>query len=159
LIQAGGEILAFEVNKVINSILNKEELPGQRKILLMYQFTRIAINLPVIIIARYHSYQLHTKLYRISIDEIIADRQCGFRRNRSATDQIFCISLILEKKWDYNETVHQLFIDFKKADDSVRREVLYNILIELGVPMKLDRLIKMCLNKTHSKVCRGKHFF
>jgi hypothetical protein len=38
----------------------------------------------------------------------------------------------LEKKWEYNETVHQLFVDFKKAYDSVRREVLYNILIELG---------------------------
>jgi hypothetical protein len=35
----------------------------------------------------------------------------------------------------YNETVHQLFVDFKEAYDSVRREVLYNILIELGVPM------------------------
>jgi hypothetical protein len=33
------------------------------------------------------------------------------------------------KIWKYNETVHQLFIDFKKAYDSVRREVLYNILI------------------------------
>jgi hypothetical protein len=37
----------------------------------------------------------------------------------------------------YNETVHQLFIDFKKAYNSVRREVLYNILIESGVPMEL----------------------
>jgi hypothetical protein len=37
-----------------------------------------------------------------------------------------------EKKWEYNESVHQLFVDFKKACDSVRREVLYNILIELG---------------------------
>ena len=27
------------------------------------------------------------------------------------------------KKWEYNEPVHQLFIDFKKAYDSVRREV------------------------------------
>jgi hypothetical protein len=25
------------------------------------------------------------------IDEIIGDHQCGFRRNRSTTDQIFCI--------------------------------------------------------------------
>jgi hypothetical protein len=56
-----------------------------------------------------------------------------------------------------NETVHQLFIDFKKAYDSVRREVLYNILIEFGVPMKLVRLIKMCLNEMYSKVCTGKH--
>jgi hypothetical protein len=56
------------------------------------------------------------------------------------------------KKWEYNETVHQLFIDFKKAYDSARVEILYNILIEFGVPMKLVRLIKMCLNKTYSKV-------
>jgi hypothetical protein len=37
-----------------------------------------------------------------------------------------------EIKWEYNEAVHQLFIDFMKAYDSVR-EVLYNILIEFGV--------------------------
>jgi hypothetical protein len=28
------------------------------------------------------------------------------------------------KKWEYNKTVHQLFIIFKKSYDSVRREVL-----------------------------------
>jgi hypothetical protein len=74
-----------------------------------------------------------------------------FRRNRSATDLIFCIHQILEKKWEYNERVHQLLIDFKKANDTVRREVLYSILIEFGVPMKLVRLIKMCLNRTYGK--------
>jgi hypothetical protein len=55
------------------------------------------------------------------------------------------------KKWQYNGTVHQLFIDFNKAYDSVRREVLYNILIEFGTPRKLVRLIKMCLNETYGK--------
>jgi hypothetical protein len=34
---------------------------------------------------------------------------------------------------------------------------LYNILIEFGVPMKLARLIKMCLDKMCSNVCIGKH--
>jgi len=48
----------------------------------------------------------------------------------------------LKKKWEHNEAVHQLFIDFKKAYDSVRREALYNILIEFGIPKKLLRLIK-----------------
>jgi hypothetical protein len=42
----------------------------------------------------------------------------------------------------------QYIQDFKKAYDSGRREVLYNILIEFGVPMKLVRLIKICLNET-----------
>jgi hypothetical protein len=48
--------------------------------------------------------------------------------------------------------VHQLFIDFKKAYDSVKREVLYNILLEFVTPKELVRLIKMCLNETYSKV-------
>jgi len=62
-------------------------------------------------------------------EEVIGGHQCGFRRNRSNTDHIFCIRQILEKNWEYNEAVHQLFMDFKKAYDSVRREVLYNILM------------------------------
>ena len=53
--------------------------------------------------------------------------------------------------------MHQLFIDFKKVYDSVRREVLYNILIEFGIPMKLVGLIKMCLNETYSRVRVGKN--
>jgi hypothetical protein len=52
--------------------------------------------------------------------------------------------------------VHQLFIDFKKAYDSIKREVLYNILVEFGIPKKLVRIIKMCLNETYSKVHMGK---
>jgi hypothetical protein len=52
--------------------------------------------------------------------------------------------------------VHQLFIDFKKAYDSIKREVLYNTLLEFGIPKKLVRLIKMCLSETYSKVCTGK---
>jgi hypothetical protein len=57
----------------------------------------------------------------------------------------------------YNETEHQLFIDFKRAYDSVRMEILYNILTEFGIPMKLIRLIKMCLHETYSKFHIGKH--
>ena len=81
-------------------------------------------------------------------EEIIGDHQCGFRRSRSTAEHILCIRHILEKKREYNEEVHQLFIDFKKAYDSVRREVLHNVLIEFGIPMKLVRLTKMCLFET-----------
>jgi len=47
--------------------------------------------------------------------------------------------------------VYQLFIDFKEAYDSFRREVLCNILIEFGIPMKPVRLITMRLNETYSR--------
>ena len=53
--------------------------------------------------------------------------------------------------------MHHLFIDFKKVYDLVRRVVLYNILNEFGIPMKLVKLIKMFLNETYSRVQVGKH--
>ena len=42
------------------------------------------------------------------------------------------------------------------AYDSVRREVLYKILIEFGIPRKLVRLVKMSLTETYSRVWVGK---
>jgi hypothetical protein len=47
----------------------------------------------------------------------------------------------------------QLFIDFRKAYDSIKRDVLYNILLKFGIPQKLIWLI----NETYSKICVGKH--
>ena len=41
--------------------------------------------------------------------------------------------MYLRKKREYNVAVHQLLIDFKKAIDSVRKEVLYNTLFEFGI--------------------------
>jgi hypothetical protein len=64
---------------------------------------------------------------------------------------------ILEKKWEYNGTVQQLFIDYKKACGSVRREILYIILIEFEILRRLVGPIKMCLNKIYRIVRIGKN--
>ena len=81
--------------------------------------------------------------------------------NFDATGQLLIIYSAfvkyLRKKGEYNEAVLQLFMYFKKAYDSVRREVLYNILIEFCFPMELVRLIKMCLTETYSRVRVGKN--
>ena len=48
-------------------------------------------------------------------------------------------------------------LEFKKACDSVRKEVLYNILIEFRIPMKLVKTIKMCLKEKYRRVRVGKN--
>jgi hypothetical protein len=53
---------------------------------------------------------------------------------RSTTDHIFCIHQMLEKKWEYNEAVHQLFKDFKKACDSVKKEACIIFSLSLVSP-------------------------
>jgi hypothetical protein len=48
----------------------------------------------------------------------------------------------------------QLYIICKFKN--ISREDLYNILIEFGIPKKLVRLIKMCLNERYNRVRVGK---
>jgi hypothetical protein len=73
------------------------------------------------------------------------------------TDQSFCTSEILGRKWEYNGIIHQLFIDFKTTYDSVRREVLYSTVTEFGIPRKLAGLIKIHVNETYSRNRTGKN--
>jgi hypothetical protein len=54
----------------------------------------------------------------------------------------------------YNETVHHLFRDFRKAYDLVRREVLYNTVMEFGIPTKLVRMINICMIVFPSKLSK-----
>ena len=63
----------------------------------------------------------------------------------------------LKKNGNTMKKSHQLFTDFKKAYDSVRREILYKILIEFGIPRKLVRLVKMSLTETYSRIQVGKN--
>ena len=119
LIKAGGKTIHCEIHKLIISIWNKKELPkdwkesiivpiykkGNKKecsnykgILLLPTTYKILSN---ILLSRLTPYA----------EEIIRDHQCGFRHKRSTTDHVFCIRQILEEKEEYNEAVHQLFID------------------------------------------------
>lgn len=51
----------------------------------------------------------------------------------------------------------QLYVGLEKSYGSVRWEVLYSILTEFGISMKLTRMIKMYLNETCFKINIGKH--
>ena len=137
LIKAGGGTTSGEIHKLITSIWKKEKLPEEWKESIIVPIHKKGGKTDC---NNYRGISLLPTTYKILSNillsrltpyakEILGDHQCGFRRNRSTIDHIFCIRQILEKKWEYNEEVHQLFIDFKKAYDSVRREVLYKILI------------------------------
>jgi len=79
-------------------------------------------------------------------EEIIVDHQCGFRNNLSITDNIFFIREISEKIGIQRISAFD-FIDFKKAYDSVKREVICNIVFDFGITSKLFRLTNVCLTE------------
>jgi hypothetical protein len=70
------------------------------------------------------------------IDDIIGDHQCGFRRNRSLLIKFSASARYCRKKWEYNETVHQLFVDFKNETYSkvrVDKHLSQSFLIQNGL--------------------------
>ena len=143
-------------HKLITSIWKKEKLPEEWKESIIIPIRKKGDKIDC---NNYRGISLFSTTYKILPNilpstlisygkEIIGAHQCGFRRNRPTIDHIYCIRQMLENKWEYNEPVHPLCIDFKKAYDSVRRDVLYKILIEFGIPRKLVKLIKMSLTET-----------
>jgi hypothetical protein len=145
LIRAGGETLPSEIHKLITLIWNEEKLPRQWKESIILPIHRKGGKTDC---GNFRGISLLSTSYKILwniilarltpyADEIMGDRHCGYRPYGSTTDHIFYIRQTLEKKWEYNGTVRQLFIDFKETYDSVKREVLYNILVGFRITVKL----------------------
>jgi sorting nexin-29 len=61
---------------------------------------------------------------KMVIEKIIGEYQCGFRPNRSTTDQLFVLRQIMEKHYAHSMSLHMLFVDSRKPFDSVNRESL-----------------------------------
>lgn len=86
------------------------------------------------------------------MEENLGENRCGFRKGRLTTGQLSIIGEILEKKYEYWQSIWQLFVDFKKAYDSIRRERLYNIMDEVGVSEKPIFLTKICTENKQYRV-------
>ncbi|KAF0702148.1 craniofacial development protein 2-like, partial [Aphis craccivora] len=53
---------------------------------------------------------------------------------------------------EYQSGFRKVFVDFRKAYDSIHRDSLYNILQEFGFPRKLIALTRICMNDTKYQV-------
>ena len=74
----------------------------------------------------------------------------GFRPRKSTVDQMFTLRQILEKTLKFNIDTHHLFIDFKQAYDSIRRDKVLSAMYALGIPAKLVNMCRLTLPNTVS---------
>jgi hypothetical protein len=136
---------------LINYIWNKEELPDKWKESIIGPIRRKGgksdcNNNYRWISLQSDSYKIVSNVLLSSlspyINEVVGDHQYGFRRKRINFWSDFLHSSDTREKmgvqWNSTSAIHRLLID-------------------LWVPMKLVRLIKMCLNETYSQVHIGKH--
>jgi hypothetical protein len=93
---------------------------------------------------------LLTRLLK-AVDEKLREQQAGFRKDRSCTDQIVALRIIIEQSLEWNNS---LFLNFEKAFDSLDREVLWNLMAYHGIPQKFINIIR---NSYSNMQCRVIH--
>jgi sorting nexin-29 len=86
------------------------------------------------------------------IENIVGKYQCGCRKGKSTIDQILSMRQILEKTSEYGISTFHLSIDFKAAYDTTRRDKLLEAVMELKIPLKLIRLVKLTLKQVRCRV-------
>ena len=60
--------------------------------------------------------------------EIITDEQAVFRKGYSTVDNAFVLHSVIHRHPYKSKKVYAAFIDFRKAFNSVKREILWNVL-------------------------------
>ncbi len=84
------------------------------------------------------------KLYeRILEKPKLGEEQHGYRKDRSTSDPIFILRMVMEKCWEFNKNLYCAFIDLTKAFDSIPRNKLWKCLVEeYGMTKKLQKVIE-----------------
>ena len=77
-----------------------------------------------------------------SVDRVLREEQCGFRKSRGCADQLFALRQIIEKSMAFQLDISFCFIDFRAAFDSVDREQMYQIMKHYGLPQKVINIIR-----------------
>ena len=76
-------------------------------------------------------------------EQQLRESQCGFWKGRGCIDQIFAIRVLAEKAREFNTPLFLLFVDLRKAYDSVNREALWMVLRrKYHLPEKVIRILQ-----------------
>lgn len=153
LLRHGGPDLWERLHNIISRIWREETLPDDWKIGLLVPIHKKGSKQ---VCDNYRGISLLSVPYKVLskviykrlvpvVEALVGDYQCGFRASRSTIDQIFTVRQILEKAYEYQITIHQIFVDFKKAYDSISREALWQAMREFHIPSKLIRLTQMTM--------------
>jgi hypothetical protein len=153
IIKCGGEKLWDLLYELITNIREQEEMPKEWSIALIQPIHKknnktncsnyrgiSLLNVTYKVVAK-----IIAKTLTPYTEELLGDYHCGFWKNRSTTDHIFALRNIMEKCYEYNIILHQLFIDYKQAYDSVNSNKLLVIMKEFRIPTKIVNLTKMTL--------------
>ena len=74
--------------------------------------------------------------------KVLPDSQCGFTKGTGCVDMIFAARQLLEKSREHDDTLFILFVDLRKAYNSVPREAMWRVFEKYGVPSNMLSVVR-----------------
>ena len=146
------ESLAPPLAAIYSDILAKGSVPrqwlGSKTILLHKKGPRdtLANYRPICLLSIL--LKVFSRLVLNRINRILAENtrreQAGFRARYSTIDHIHVITQLTERCREYQLPLCYVFIDFKKAFDTVEHQAVLNALTSFGVPQRYIKVIRQC---------------
>ncbi|KIH56557.1 hypothetical protein ANCDUO_13262 [Ancylostoma duodenale] len=99
---------------------------------------------------------LFTKILLNRMERILDDYQpvelIGFRKNFSCMDNIQATTQLIERSHEYDLPLVLVFVDYKKAFDSVETNAVLNALTHAGIPSVYIHLLEQCFSNTSTTI-------
>ncbi|KAI5714830.1 hypothetical protein M8J77_006182 [Diaphorina citri] len=156
VLKKGGEKLSEKIWLLMRTIWKEESIPSDWKESIICPILKKGDPLQC---KNYRGISLLCTTYKILsiillkritpyVEAKMGPQQAGFRGNRSTVDQIHIFRQILSKCREFNVPVHGLFVDLKKAFDSIKREEIWKEMKKLSIPKKLINLTRITTEDT-----------
>jgi len=163
LLKYGSEKLYESLTKLVQNCLNGGDIPEEWKTALISTIhkkgSRNECNNYRGIAVTSSISRLYGKIIKRRIEmeysDMEAEEQAGFRAGRSTVDHLFCINQVIEKMMAINRELHLLFVDLKKAYDSVPHNKLWEALYNTNLNVNLIKAVKNLYANSTAKIKIG----
>lgn len=163
LLKSGGQELWKKIHLLIQTIWKNEKMPrawntgilcpihkkGDKAVCSNYR--------GICLLNTTYKILSHVVLERLKpyVERRIGNYQAGFRKGKSTSDQIFSMRQIAEKAREYGIDIHNIFVDYKQAYDSVRHKTVKRALDLFEIPQKLKKLTLLTIKEVQYKIRVG----
>ncbi|CAG5093321.1 Similar to X-element\ORF2: Probable RNA-directed DNA polymerase from transposon X-element (Drosophila melanogaster) [Cotesia congregata] len=139
------ETLPLDWTKIITTMLFKKGDPtdpeNYRSIALINSITKVFTQ---ILCSRIRKWA--------EAEKIIPEEQSGFQPGKSCANNVFTLLSLLQMQLRFGKPVYTLFIDSRRAFDSVPHDKLWTKLMNLGLSSKLINILKILYDNAQMRV-------
>jgi hypothetical protein len=86
------------------------------------------------------------------VEQYVRKEQAGCRKHHGCVVLINTLRIILEQSIEWQAILYVIFINYEKAFDSMKREIMWLMLQKYGIPRKIIHIIKILYDGFKCKI-------